>query len=164
MKRTAIALGTACMLVLLGCGGAIASRRASASSSEISARYTRLQDLKASDLNAMAGQYGATGSSHLQDLTAMGNEYRAHLSRLTATPPGFSHLQDLTAMANGAWRLPIVGSISVRTPASTDSSGFDWADAGIGAMSGFALALVLTAGPLVLLRGTQRHHRDAPKT
>jgi hypothetical protein len=107
--------------------------------------YSHLQDL-----TATARQYGASGDSHLQDLTAMGNEYRAQLLRLTATPPGFSHLHDLTALANAAGRLPIAGSVSVRTPASTETGRFDWADAGIGAMSGFAAALAL-AGTLVFV-------------
>jgi hypothetical protein len=94
-----------------------------------------------------AAQAGRTqqvaGNSHLQQLAAMANAHQARASRLAPWAAGYSsHLEDLTAMAHGAWRLPIAGSV-VRAPAPRVSGRFDWADAAIGALSGFAAALAL---------------------
>ena len=41
------------------------------------------------------------GNSHLQELTAMGNSYRAQASSIAPTPAGYNpHLQELTAIGN----------------------------------------------------------------
>ena len=73
------------------------------------------------------------GNSHLQELTAMGNSYRAQESRIA-----------------------IASSASVAEPPSTTSSSFDWVDAGIGAMSGFGAAFAVAGTLLFVLRRRPR--------
>ena len=89
----------------------------------------------------------------------MADRYKAQVSRVAPLPPGYSHLQELTAMDNAYKAHAIAG---VRMPASTAAGGFDWADAGIGAMSGFAAALAL-AGTLVLVL-RRRVRGQGPRT
>jgi hypothetical protein len=52
----------------------------------------------------------------------------------------------------------------VRTAASTAASKFDWADAGIGAMSGFAAALALAGTLVLVLRRKVRGQRPRTPT
>jgi hypothetical protein len=147
MKRTAIALGTACMLVLLGCGGAIASPRGSASSSEISARFTHLRDLNA--LNAPYQRQGTLRFYHdVLELEALARSAAAGAGRYP--PPRITGIhRPRTSVPSGT---------KVVTATAGSSSAFDWTEAGIGAAGGSVLALVLTAGLLVLFRA----HSSSP--
>jgi hypothetical protein len=92
----------------------------------------------------------------LQELTAIANSH-PHVSS--------SHLKELMATANNLVRGPIVSSVNVQKPASASSGGFDWGDAGIGATSGFAFALILAGTLLFLLRRRSRGQgAGTPKT
>ena len=91
----------------------------------------------------------------------MANRYRAQVSGLATTSAGYSHLQELTAMDN-AYKAHANELAGVRTPASTAASRFDWADAGIGAMSGFAAALALAGTLVFVLR--RRVRGQGPRT
>ena len=78
-----------------------------------------------------------------QELAAIANNH-PHVSS--------SHLKELMTTANNSVRSPIVSSVNVHKPSSVGSGGFDWADAGIGATSGFMFALILAGTLQFLLR------------
>jgi hypothetical protein len=72
---------------------------------------------------------------------------------------GSPHTDALVGPERSEQASPRAGATIVRV---NDHSGFDWADAGIGAAGGFALS-VLGAG-LVLLVSEHRAHRTHPST
>ena len=59
---------------------------------------------------------------------------------------------DDRAGTRGPGSLPTVGAM-----ASSSGDGFDWADAGVGAVGAFGLALVLLGGLQVAARGRRDH-------
>ena len=67
-----------------------------------------------------------------------------------------SHVKELMARATNSVPSAIVSSVNVQKPVSPRSGGFDWGDAGIGATSGFALALIVAGSLLFLLRRRSR--------
>ena len=67
-----------------------------------------------------------------------------------------SHVRELMARATNSAPSAIVSSVTVQKPVSPRSGGFDWGDAGIGATSGFALALIVAGSLLFLLRRRSR--------
>ena len=90
----------------------------------------------------------------LQELAAIANSH----PRLST-----SHIKELSATANNSGPRAIASSINVQKPVSAvqktvsaGSGGFDWGDAGIGATSGFAFALILAGTLLFLLRRGSR--------
>ena len=92
----------------------------------------------------------------LQELTAIASSH-PYVST--------SHVEELTAAANNPTPSTIVASLKVQKPVSARSGGFDWGDAGIGAMSGFAFALIFAGSLLFLLRRRSRGHgTSAPQT
>jgi hypothetical protein len=142
MKRVALALLATAVVV----------PAAHAGSRGPLAGFSHLQELTAMGNRYQAAQLAPTlsGYSHLQELTAMANLYKAQAGKL-AMPPGNSHLQELTAM-NNEYQRQASKLASVRMPVSSTAGGFDWADAGIGAMSGFSAALALAGALLFVLR------------
>jgi hypothetical protein len=121
----------------------------------------------------------ANYSSHLLDLTAMGDRYQAQAKRLSSAPSwSSSHLQDLTAMGvsyqaqaklspvdpaviarHGALgRLPIPSAANGQQARARTSGGFDWGDASIGAGSAFVFSLLLAVGMLIAVN--VRHRRQ----
>lgn len=83
----------------------------------------------------------------LQELMAIANSH----PQVSA-----SHVKELMATVNNSVPSAIVSSVDVQKPVSARSGGFDWGDAGIGATSGFAFALVLAGSLLFLLRRRSR--------
>ena len=83
----------------------------------------------------------------LQELAAISNSH-PYVST--------THVKELRATANNSAPRAIVSSVNVQKPVSASSGGFDWGDAGIGATSGFAFALILAGSLLFLLRRRSR--------
>lgn len=91
-----------------------------------------------------------------QELTALSSNH-PHVSS--------AHLQALMATANNSVRDSTASSVKMEKPASAGSGGFDWSDAGIGATSGFAFALILAGTLLFLLRRKPREEgAGTPRT
>jgi hypothetical protein len=83
----------------------------------------------------------------LQELTAIANSH-PHVSA--------SHVRDLMATADNSIPSAMVSPTNVEKSVTARSGGFDWGDAGIGATTGFALALVLAGSLLFLVRRRSR--------
>jgi hypothetical protein len=92
----------------------------------------------------------------LQELMAIGNSH-PYVSA--------SHVKELMATVNNSVPSATVSSVDVPKPLSARSGGFDWGDAGIGAMSGFAFALVFAGSLLFLLpRRSRGDGASTPQT
>ena len=89
------------------------------------------------------------------------------LAAITDSHPDVStsHVKGLMATANKSVPRAIVSLVNVQKPVSAKSGGFDWADAGIGATSGFAFAIILAGSLLfVLRRRSQGERASTPQT
>ena len=141
------------------------------------ARYhAQAKKLALQELTAIANSHPHVGTSHLKELMATaasqpwvpGHQPRSHahpsklaLQELTAIANshphvGTSNLKELMATASNSVPGAIISSVNVQKPVSASSGGFDWGDAGIGATSGFAFALILAGIPLFLLQRRSR--------
>ena len=110
------------------------------------ARY-QAKKIALQELTAIANSHPHVSTSHVKELMATANNSvpSAIVSSLNVQKP-------VSARSARA----IVSSVNVQKPVSARSGGFDWGDAGIGATSGFAFALILAGSLLFLLRRRSR--------
>jgi hypothetical protein len=136
MKRTVIALATA--LVLSLAGGALATPRSTAG-------FSHLHDLNA--LNNQRQSWLHAYPTHLLELKALARSAAAwakkYPPRSTTYP---THLSELQALNNER----------LASEAVPPKSGFRWGDAGVGAGTGFGLALLMAGGLVAVLRRSPR--------
>lgn len=109
--------------------------------------HAQAKKIALQELAAISNSHPYVSTSHLNELMATANNSvpRAIVSLVNVQKP-------VLARSDGA----IVSSVDVQKPVSARSGGFDWGDAGIGATSGFAFALILAGSLLFLLRRRSR--------
>ena len=106
---------------------------------------------------AQAAQPSGRASTSTGDRPVAGYSPQELMGISTSHPQvSTSHVRELMARATNSVPSAIVSSVTVQKPVSPRSGGFDWGDAGIGATSGFALALVVAGSLLFLLRRRPR--------
>ena len=152
MKRAVLVL-LAAAVVTSAAQAAQPAGRAGASSSDRPVAGYSPQELTAMSIShpwvpGFRARYHAQAKKiALQELAAIANSH-PYVST--------SHVKELMATANNSVPSAIVSSVNVQKPVSASSGGFDWDDAGIGATSGFAFALILAGSLLFLLRRRSR--------
>ena len=99
----------------------------------------------------------ANYSSHLLDLTAMGDRYQAQ-AKLSPVDPA------VIARHSALGRLPIPSAANGQQAGARTSGGFDWGDASIGAGSAFGFSLLLAVGMLIALNVRQRRQNSLSPT
>jgi hypothetical protein len=158
LKRAVLAL-LASAIVTSAAQAAEPAGRAGASSSDRPVAGYSPQELTAMSIShpwvpGFRERYQAKKIA-LQELTAIANSH---------PQVSTSHVKELMATANNSVPSAIVSSVNVKMPVSAKSGGFDWGDAGIGATSGFAFALILAGSLLLLRRRSRGQGAGAPQT
>ena len=118
--------------------------------------HAQAKKIALQELTAIASSHPYVSTSHVTELMATANN-----SIPNAIASSVNVQKPVSARSTGA----IASSINVHKPDSARSGGFDWGDAGIGAMSGFAFALIFAGSLLLLLRRrSQGNGASTPQT
>ena len=118
--------------------------------------HAQAKKIALQELTAIASSHPYVSTSHAMELMATANN---------SVPSAIVSSLNVQRPVSARSARAIVSSVNVQKPVSARSGGFDWGDAGIGAMSGFAFALIFAGSLLFLLRRRSRGHgASTPQT